>query len=137
MPTAVWSYLTVAFGGAFGAVARFGMTSFLHRSHLIIPFGTFASNLLGCFIMGAIAEMIATSTWLSNSGWFPDQYRLLFAVGFCGSFTTLSSLVFEVNDMMQRDQLFIAFSYLVGTLAGGFAFFYVGAILVRMISNAQ
>lgn len=137
MPNMFLSYLTVAVGGAAGAVARFGMTGLLHRSDLGIPAGTLASNLLGCLVMGAVAELVATSTWFSNAGLFPDHYRLLFAVGFCGSFTTLSALVFEMNDMMLRDQFMTAFVYFLGTVAGGFAFFLAGAMLVRAISNAQ
>lgn len=132
-----WSYLTVAVGGAAGAVARFGMTSLLHRADLAIPAGTLASNWLGCLVMGAVAELIATSAWFHHAGYFPDQYRLLFAVGFCGSFTTLSALVFELNDMMLRDHFFTAFAYFMATVAGGFAFFYGGAMLARAISNAQ
>lgn len=133
----MWSYVTVAVGGAAGAVARFGVTSFLYKAHMSIPLGTLTSNLLGCFVMGGIAQLVATSTWLNDVGLFPDHYRLLFAVGFCGSFTTLSALVFEMNSMMQRDQFLLSFSYLAGTLAGGFACFYTGAMLIRMLADSQ
>ena len=137
MPNFFWSYLTVAVGGALGAVARFGVTSLLYKSSYAIPAGTFISNLLGCFIMGIVAELVATSTWFNNAGLFPDHYRLLFAVGFCGSFTTLSALIFELNDMMQRDQFLTAFSYMFGTFLGGFACFYLGAMGARVYVNAQ
>ena len=134
---ALWSYVTVAVGGAAGAVARFGLTSFLYKMHLSIPIGTLSSNLLGCLVMGVIAQLVATSSWFNDAGLFPDHYRLLFAVGFCGSFTTLSALVFEMNAMMQKEQFLLSFSYLAGTLAGGFACFYAGAMLVRMFADAQ
>lgn len=96
-----------------------------------LPWGTFASNLLGCLVMGAIAQLIASTAWFNDAGVIPDQYRLLFAVGFCGSFTTLSAMVLELNAMMQRNEIFYSFSYLVGTLLGGFACFYVGIVFVR------
>lgn len=137
MPNFLWSYVTVAVGGALGAMARFGVTGLLYKSNVNIPLGTLASNLLGCLVMGIIAEFISTSAWFHDSGVFPDQYRLLFAVGFCGSFTTLSALIFELNDMLQRDQFLTAFSYMFGTFLGGFAFFYLGAIAARMFVNAQ
>jgi CrcB protein len=137
MPSFLWSYITVAVGGALGAVARFGLTGLLHKSNIAIPAGTLASNLLGCLVMGVVAELVATSTWFNDAGLFPDHYRLLFAVGFCGSFTTLSALIFELNDMMQRDQFFTAFSYMFGTFIGGFAFFYLGAMVSRMFVNAH
>ena len=137
MPNFWWSYLTVAIGGALGAVARFGLTGLLYKSDVAIPAGTLASNLLGCLVMGVVAELVATSSWFNDAGFFPDHYRLLFAVGFTGSFTTLSALIFELNGMMQRDQFFTAFSYMFGTFLGGFAFFYLGAIATRMVVNAQ
>ena len=130
MQSTLYAYLFVAVGGALGAMARYALNiSMQHGGH--IPWGTFASNLLGCLIMGVIAQLVASMAWFSNAGVIPDQSRLLFAVGFCGSFTTLSALVFEVNAMMQRNELFLSFSYLFGTLIGGFACFYVGAIAVR------
>lgn len=132
-----WSYLTVAVGGALGAVTRFGLTGLLYKSDVSIPFGTLASNLLGCLVIGVVAELVATSSWFNDAGLFPDHYRLLFAVGFAGSFTTLSALIFELNGMLQRDQFFMAFSYMFGTFLGAFAFFYLGAITARMFVNAQ
>lgn len=137
MPNFLWSYVTVAIGGALGAVARFAMTGLFYKSNIGIPIGTLASNLLGCLVMGAVAELVATSSWFNDAGFFPDHYRLLFAVGFSGSFTTLSALIFELNDMLQRDHYFTAFSYMFGTFLGGFAFFYLGAIATRMVVNAQ
>lgn len=137
MPGFLWSYLMVAFGGALGAVARFGVTGLFYKTNLELPLGTLVSNMLGCLVMGVIAELISTSAWFHDAGVFPDQYRLLFAVGFCGSFTTLSALIFEMNDMLQRDQFLTAFSYMFGTFLGGFACFYLGAIGARMFVNAQ
>ena len=112
--------------------ARLALTFSLQRE-TELPWGTFASNLLGCLVMGAIAQLIASTAWFNDAGVIPDQYRLLFAVGFCGSFTTLSAMVLELNAMMQRNEIFYSFSYLVGTLLGGFACFYVGTVLVRML----
>ncbi|MBT8086826.1 MAG: CrcB family protein, partial [Gammaproteobacteria bacterium] len=62
---------------------------------------------------------------------------LLFAVGFCGSFTTLSALVLELNTMIQKNELFYSFSYLVGTLVGGFACFYLGVVIMRAVMQLQ
>jgi CrcB protein len=137
MPNFFWSYVTVAIGGALGAVARFGVSSWFYKSDVSIPLGTLTSNLLGCLVMGIVAELVATSSWFHEAGFFPDHYRLLFAVGFCGSFTTLSALIFEMNAMLQRDQFLTAFGYMIGTMIGGFACFYVGAIAARAFVNAH
>jgi len=136
MRMVLYSYLFVALGGALGAMARFGLNVFLQRD-VDFPWGTLSANLIGCFVMGILAQLIASTTWFNDAGIIPDQYRLLFAVGFCGSFTTLSAMVLELNTMIQKNELFYSFSYLVGTLVGGFACFYVGVVMARAILQMQ
>jgi len=126
------SYFFVAVGGALGAMARFGLNVFLQRD-IAFPWGTLSANLLGCLAIGVIAQFVATSTWFNDAGIVPDQYRLLFAIGFCGSFTTLSALVMEMHTMLQRNELLNSFSYLMATMVGGFACFYLGFILTRAL----
>lgn len=132
MRIALYSYLFVALGGAIGAMARFALNVFLQRD-VEFPWGTLTANLLGCLVMGVIAQLIAGTNWFNDAGLIPDQYRLLFAVGFCGSFTTLSSMVLELNTMLQKNEIFYSFSYFVGTMIGGFACFYIGVLCVRLL----
>ena len=136
MRLVLYSYLFVALGGALGAMARFGLNVFLQRD-VEFPWGTLSANLIGCFVMGLVAQLIASTAWFNDAGIIPDQYRLLFAVGFCGSFTTLSSMVLELNTMIQKNELFYSFSYLVGTLVGGVACFYIGIVLMRAVLQLQ
>ncbi len=126
------SYVFVGAGGALGAMARYALNIALQRG-VNFPWGTLSANLLGCLIMGVVAQLVASSEWFNNAGIIPDHYRLLFAVGFCGSFTTLSALVLELHTMLQRNEIFASFLYLVASVAGGFAFFYAGFMLLRMI----
>jgi len=136
MRIALYSYLFVAAGGAVGAIARFALNVFLQRD-VEFPWGTFAANLMGCFVMGVVAQLISSTAWFNDAGFVPDQYRLIFAVGFCGSFTTLSSMMLELNTMLQKNEIFYSFSYLVGTLIGGFACFYVGIVCIKMLLQLQ
>ena len=132
MKTIALSYLFVAVGGALGAIARFALNVLLQRD-TPFPWGTLSANLLGCLVMGVIAYFVAASSWFNEAGIIPDQYRLLFAIGFCGSFTTLSALVMEMHTMLQRGELFNSFSYMTVTMLGGFACFYVGFVLTRAL----
>ncbi|MGB5409882.1 MAG: fluoride efflux transporter CrcB [Woeseiaceae bacterium] len=132
MKVALYSYFFVAVGGALGAMSRYGLNVLLQRE-VEFPWGTLTANLAGCFAMGIVAQLVAGTAWFNDSGIVPDQYRLLFAVGFCGSFTTLSAFVMELNTMMQKNELFFSFSYIVATLVGGFACFYVGIMLMRLL----
>lgn len=112
-------------------MTRLGMTMLLAHRILIVPLGTFASNLLGCFIMGIVLQLMLTAEWFNQSSIVTEQNRLLFAVGFCGSLTTMSSMVVEMNTLMQRSEYLGAFTYLFLSFAGGFACFYAGSWLVR------
>lgn len=134
MKTILLSYLFVAVGGALGAMARFSLNVFLQRD-VEFPWGTLTANLAGCFLLGIVVQLVAFSTWFNQAGIVPDQYRLLFAVGFCGSFTTLSAFVMELNTMVQKNELFYSFSYIVATLVGGFACFYLGVVAMRALSS--
>ena len=136
MHTILYSYLFVALGGAFGAMARFALNVFLQRD-VEFPWGTLSANLIGCLVMGVLAQLIASTAWFNDAGIIPDQYRLLFAVGFCGSFTTLSTMVLELNTMIQKNELFYSFSYIVSTLVGGFACFYLGIVIMRALQQLQ
>jgi len=132
MRVALWSYGFVAIGGALGAMARFALNVVLQRD-IAFPWGTLSANLLGCLLMGIIAQLVAASTWFNDAGVIPDQYRLLFAIGFCGSFTTLSALIMELHTMLQRSELLNSFAYMMVTMIGGFACFYAGFMLMKAI----
>lgn len=134
MRIVAFSYLFVATGGALGAIARYALNVLLQRE-VTFPWGTLTANLLGCLAMGVVAQLVANSGWFNESGLIPDQYRLLFAVGFCGSFTTLSALVLEVNTMLQRNEILNSFSYLMVTMIGGFACFFLGVMVTRALMS--
>lgn len=131
MRAIVISFVLVGVGGALGAMTRLGLTILLAHRIVIVPLGTLASNMLGCFIMGIVLQLMLTAEWFSQSGIITEQNRLLFAVGFCGSLTTMSSMVVEMNTLMQRDQILGAFTYLFLSFAAGFACFYAGSMLVK------
>ena len=132
MRVALWSYGMVAVGGALGAMARFALNVMLQRD-VSYAWGTLTANLVGCLIMGAIAQLVATAAWFNAAGIVPDQYRLLLAIGFCGSFTTLSALIMELHTMLQRNEILNSFAYLMITMIGGFACFYAGFMLMRIL----
>ena len=136
MRIVVLSYLFVAIGGALGAMARFALNVLLQRD-IAFPWGTLSANLFGCLVMGVLAQLVATSSWFNDAGFIPDRYRLLFAIGFCGSFTTLSAMVLELHTMLQRSEILNSFAYLMGTLVGGFACFYVGIVMTRAVMQVQ
>ncbi|MDO9632391.1 MAG: CrcB family protein, partial [Humidesulfovibrio sp.] len=61
------------------------------------------------------------------------EYRVVILVGFMGAFTTFSSLIFETGELMRGSQWAFAALNLIGQNVLGFAAFFVGATLGRVI----
>ena len=131
------SVLIVGAGGAAGAMARYGLTVFAGRFGAGLPAGTLVANLIGCLLMGAVVQLAARSGWFAETGIVPGQNRLLFGVGFCGAFTTMSALVLELSALLQKDQLTLAFAYLMSTMIGCFACFYLGSYVIRSVATSS
>lgn len=135
MPTSVVSVLIVGAGGAGGAIARYGLTLLAARFPNLLPLGTLGSNILGCLLMGAIVGLIPRLEPAATGIWGAEHHQLLFAVGFCGAFTTLSAFIFELSEYVERAQIALAFTYLLLTILGGFASFYLGLLAVRAFAS--
>ena len=78
--------LLVGIGSMAGGIARYALTEGIRLwMPTLFPWGTFAVNMLGCLAIGML------SGWLASASFFLPHHRLLFIVGFCGSFTTFST----------------------------------------------
>ncbi|MDH5322865.1 MAG: CrcB family protein, partial [Gammaproteobacteria bacterium] len=64
------SYLFVGTGGALGAMARFALNIALQRG-VSFPWGTLSANLLGCLLLGIVAQLVASSSWFNSAGIIP------------------------------------------------------------------
>ncbi len=134
MQISLSSFLFVGVGGAIGAMARFGLNVWSNNFLGMNILGTFLANILGCLFVGAFIEFVYQFSLNSLNEATFEQHRLLFAVGFCGSFTTLSALIFEINELIHNNQLMYSFIYLICTLLGGFLCYWLGSSLVKYIT---
>jgi CrcB protein len=130
MPHPLTACLLVGSGGLAGSLARYGLSLAAQRYAVDWPAGTFASNALGCFLIGLLAEAAARGDAIS------PEIRLLLATGFCGGFTTLSSYIYESAHMIRQGDLFHASFYFIGTLAAAGGSFLAGILLVRLIQKS-
>lgn len=126
----------VGVGGALGAISRYTLTVWLARHVSVLPLGTLVSNLAGCFVMGALLQWLAEANWFHGTAAANEHFRLLFAVGFCGSFTTLSALIYELSTLLNFNQAAQALLYLCASVVGGFICFFAGIHIVRALSAA-
>ena len=84
------AYLWVALGSVFGAASRYALSRYVAK--IIspdVPYGTLIINVTGSFILGWF--MI----WTTERVFADPRWRLIVAIGFCGSYTTFSSYAFE------------------------------------------
>lgn len=119
--------LCVGLGGMIGSLCRYGLTLLFRNGPISLPCGTLLSNVAGCLIIGAVMELAAVGEILSPPA------RLFLATGFCGGFTTLSSLIYELMQMMRDGEWFYAGTYFALTIVGAVIAFGLGALAVKAI----
>jgi len=106
--------LLVALGGAIGSVARYLMGGwFASRLGPAFPYGTFAINISGSFIIGLFLAFAERRASLS------PYWRLFFAVGFVGGYTTFSTFEYEAVRLLQDDELLLGALYVAGSVVTG------------------
>ena len=99
------SWVYVFIGGGIGSLLRYalGLAS-IKFFPTTFPLGTFISNILACFILGII--LYGLSDKYQQYSWVNP----LLLIGFCGGFSTFSTLSNETV------QLFINGNYLIAIL---------------------
>ncbi|HEY9486305.1 MAG TPA: fluoride efflux transporter CrcB [Nitrososphaeraceae archaeon] len=92
-----FEYILLGIGAVCGAFLRYKIV----ESPLVVlgglPLNVLIVNIIGSFILG-IFSLLAVS-------WNLDpKYAFFFAIGFCGSLTTMSSFALEVNNLFDNKQ---------------------------------
>lgn len=122
----VLSFL-VGTGGFAGSLARYGLSVTAQRFSIEWPIGTFAANVLGCLAIGILTELSARGETLS------PEIRLALATGFCGGFTTMSSMIYEIAEMLRAGEYLHASLYTAGTFVLAMGAFITGVMAVRIL----
>jgi CrcB protein len=109
--------LLVAVGAMVGAPLRYLVDRFIQARHdSLFPWGTLTVNLVGCFVLGALAGAEALPGWALT----------LCGTGFCGALTTYSTFGYETVRLVQERARLIALANVVVSLGGGLAAAYLG-----------
>lgn len=120
---------TIAFFCAGGGVARYYTSLWVHQ--LLgrgFPYGTFAVNVIGAYLIGLIMELSLRSTLVS------DTLRLGLTVGFMGGLTTFSSFSFETLALLRDGQIGIAFINVIASVLACLVCTWLGILTIRAIS---
>lgn len=119
--------ILVGLGGFAGSVARYGLSVTSQRYSIEWPIGTLAANVLGCLAIGIIAGLSARGETVS------PEIRLALATGFCGGFTTMSSMIYETAEMLRASEYLYAMLYAAGTFLLSMTAFVAGIMAVRIL----
>ncbi len=123
--------LAVAFGGAFGAVARYLASGWIQdASGSFFPWGTMGVNLAGSLLLGF------GMVWLQGTV-TSAEVRALVTIGFLGSFTTFSTFSYETVAMLRDGEWLRAGGYALGSLALGLGAITMGAALASTFVRAR
>ena len=122
-------YFIVGCGGFLGAVSRYWLGSLFKISSGGFPFGTFLINLIGSFVLGFFLTLIIEKIKVR------DEWRLFFATGFVGAFTTFSSFSNEILTLLRQGYVITGMLYSFLSIVGGLLFVAAGVKTAGLIKS--
>jgi CrcB protein len=122
-------FIMVFVAGGLGSMARYGASmAGLRLLGPSWPYGTFAVNVIGGLLMGALAGFLAL-----RGGADQERLRILLGVGFLGGFTTFSAFSLEAALMIERKDYATAAGYVGLSVALAIGALFVGLLAARRI----
>jgi CrcB protein len=121
------SHIAAVFaGGVLGGLARDGISSAWPVATTGFPTAILVINTAGAFVLGVLVTVVAMRA-------APEYLRPFLGTGFCGAFTTLSSLVTADDLLLAHGHAATALGYLVASLAAGLVAVYSAMALTRRV----
>jgi len=121
--------LLVGLGGFLGANARFWLSAWIqNRIQGAFPWGTLLINVSGSLVMGLFMGFMLARDWSTN-------WRLFFAVGILGGYTTFSAFSYESIKLMSDGNFGGAFGYITASVILSVTAAFLGLVVVRVLSG--
>ncbi|MET0313357.1 MAG: fluoride efflux transporter CrcB [Hansschlegelia sp.] len=119
--------LLVALGGALGSVARYFVNVGTARAFgLGFPWGTLTVNVVGGFVMGLLAALLA-----AKGG--SNELRVFLLTGILGGFTTFSAFSLDAVTLWERGEAGLAGTYVAASILVSIAALFGGLALGRAL----
>jgi CrcB protein len=112
-------------GGAAGALLRVWVGIRLGGAGASWPWATFLVNITGTLALGYLVTRLQERLPLST------YRRPLLGTGFCGAFTTFSTMQVEILRMLEHDRYGLAAGYAAASVGAGYAAVWVASAAVR------
>jgi CrcB protein len=121
------NWLLVLIGGAVGAPLRYLTDRAMQARHdTVFPWGTFAVNVVGSLILGAL-------TGAALSGVAGPGVQLLLGTGFCGALTTYSTFSYETLRLAETGARFYAAANVIASIVAGLGAAFIGLTLAQAL----
>lgn len=119
--------LLVALGAALGAPARFLTDRWVQSRHdSVFPWGTFAVNVVGSFVLGVVIGGAA-------AGGVSPAVATALGTGFCGALTTYSTFGFETVRLAETGALRYAVANVLLSVLAGLTAATAGAVVATAV----
>lgn len=121
--------LLVGTGGFIGSVLRYLLSSYVQQlsKSLQFPFGTLAVNVVGCVLVGFLAELADQRSLIS------DETRGFLIVGILGGFTTFSAFGNETMNLLRSGEPWLAFGNILGHITLGLFSVWLGYSIASLL----
>jgi fluoride exporter len=121
-------FLAVSLGGILGANTRYLVSLYVaERVGTAFPYGTFLINVSGSLVIGFFLTL-ATERFSLDPVW-----RLFFATGFLGAYTTFSSYTFEAAQLIRDGAYGLALLYLFSSVLAGMVGVFAGIVAAQRL----
>lgn len=120
-------YLLIGTGGFLGSVLRYWTSVNAYKIFgENFPYGTFVVNVLGCLLIGFIAE-ISENRFLVS-----PEIRIFLMIGFIGGYTTFSTFGYETFVLLQGKDYLTAFTNIFFSVIVCIASVWIGTQLAKL-----
>lgn len=120
--------LSIGILGAMGCLARYFLSGWVYGVFgRFFPYGTFAVNIIGAFLIGLIMEIGLRSTLI------PPTLRVGLTIGFLGGLTTFSTFSYETFRLLEDGEFLIASTNVLLSVLVCLAFTWVGIYTARYL----
>jgi CrcB protein len=114
-------------GGVIGALARVGLLQLAVPTAHAWPWATFAANIGGAFLLGYFTTRLQERLPLSA------YRRPLLGTGFCGAFTTFSTVQVELLEMLDVHRYGLAVGYATASAVLGYVSVQLATSVARRV----
>ena len=116
----------IALGGGLGSVLRY-LTAVVMNKYVqaTFPYATFVTNIIGCLLIGLFFGYLEKQNAVS------PNLKFFLITGLCGGYTTFSAFSHENVQLLQNNQILIAFLYISLSVFLGLMATWTGLIIAK------